>query len=217
MNARTETFELNVLGGQIPEVCNSIFHTILFLRSTGKYKYKEETSYSIGPVGAKDEDCDFLDLTYTRADSDQLDLFLKGEIEKFNRALRYNESLRSGEITLTFYQKKQKRWPFSQECIPWEMWTLSLKVIHLPNEHERNAYRTNLGMAVGEKVMYITEIMSRDQYVPKNPNYSELDNVFDSSFPTVQPYLFKIEHTMQSPSSNVSTTMRKFLKDTLML
>ena len=40
--------------------------------------------------------------------------------------------------------------------------------------------------------MYTAEIMSRDQYVPKNPNKSDLDNVFDLSFPTVQPYLFKV-------------------------
>ena len=59
---------------------------------------------------------------------------------------------------------------------------------------ERNAYRTSLGMAVGEKIMYTAEIMSRDQYVPKNPNQSDLDNIFDLSFPTVQPYLFKVSN-----------------------
>ena len=61
---------------------------------------------------------------------------------------------------------------------------------------ERNAYRTSLGMAVGEKIMYTAEIMSRDQYVPKNPNQSDLDNIFDLSFPTVQPYLFKVSNIL---------------------
>ena len=51
-------------------------------------------------------------------------------------------------------------------------------------------------MAVGEKIMYTAEIMSRDQYVPKNPNQSDLDNIFDLSFPTVQPYLFKVSNSL---------------------
>jgi hypothetical protein len=57
---------------------------------------------------------------------------------------------------------------------------------------ERNAYRTTLGMMVGDKIMYIAEVMSRDQFTPKNPNFSELDNVFSTDFTSVQPYLFKV-------------------------
>ncbi|XP_076470978.1 autophagy-related protein 101-like [Babylonia areolata] len=220
MNTRTETLELDVLGGQIPEAVCSIFHTILFFRSTGKYNYKDETSYSIGTLGVVDVNCDFLDLTYARADSDDLDQYLKREVEKFSRTLRLNEashSPHSGEIILTFYQKKKKQWPFAQECVPWEMWTLNLKVIHLPNEHERNAYRSSLGMLIGEKIMTAAEIISRDQYVPRNPNRSELENIFDSRFATVQPYLFKIDYSLQSPPPNVTGQVRQFLKHTLNL
>ena len=41
-------------------------NSIIQLPCLLQYNYKEETSYSIGTVGAVDESCDFLDLTYVR-------------------------------------------------------------------------------------------------------------------------------------------------------
>ena len=41
-------------------------------------------------------------------------------------------------------------------------------------------------------MLYIVEAMSRHEYVPKIPNQTELDLVFDISLPDVQPYLFKV-------------------------
>jgi hypothetical protein len=32
----------------------------------GKFKYKQEGSYSVGTVGYEDVDCDFIDFTYVR-------------------------------------------------------------------------------------------------------------------------------------------------------
>lgn len=214
MNARTERIHLEVLNSQIPDTVQSIFHTLLLLRSTGKFSYKDECTYSIEPLSIKDQSCDFLDLTYARVDSDELDRYLQQEIEQFVKPLRSSDFTQSCDITLTFYQKKQKRWPFAPECIPWEIWNLDLTIINLPNEHERNAYRTSLGMMVGDKLMYIAEVMSRDQFMPKNPNKCEIDNVFNTAFPSIQPYLFKIDHS-QSAQGSTYDTLRKIIKDAL--
>lgn len=46
------------------EVVASLFHTVLFHRSLGKFRYKQEGSYSVGTVGYSDVDCDFIDFTY---------------------------------------------------------------------------------------------------------------------------------------------------------
>lgn len=39
------------------------------------------------------------------------------------------------QISLEFYQKKRTRWLFPSDCSPWEVWTLKINVICLPNEH----------------------------------------------------------------------------------
>jgi hypothetical protein len=55
-----------VEGRQVDEAVASIFHTVLFHRSLGKFRYKQEGSYSVGTVGYEDVDCDFIDFTYVR-------------------------------------------------------------------------------------------------------------------------------------------------------
>lgn len=216
MNARSQVFELSAEGRQIEEVVTSLFHTLLFHRTLGKFHYKQEGSYSIGTVGMVDVDCDFVDFTYVRVASDELDRALKREVALFRDALRSGEAGRSGQICLEFYQKKKARWPFPAECIPWEVWTVKIDVLTLANEHERQVCREKVGEMLGEKVMYIAETLNRHEYVPKMPNQSELDLVFDTTFSDVQPYLYKITHQTTGPSSSsVSTTMRKFIKDTL--
>uniref|UniRef100_A0A8B9CJ51 Autophagy-related protein 101 n=1 Tax=Anser brachyrhynchus TaxID=132585 RepID=A0A8B9CJ51_9AVES len=111
-------------------------------------------------------------------------------------ALSWQDALRSsgsdgmGQISLEFYQKKKSRWPFSDECIPWELWTIKVNVVNLANEQERQICR--------EK--------------------SEVDNVFDTSLKDVQPYLYKISYQItDSLGTSVTTTMRRLIKDTLAL
>ena len=57
---------------------------------------------------------------------------------------------------------------------------------------ERQVCREKVGEMLGEKVMYIAETLNRHEYVPKMPNQSELDLVFDTTFSDVQPYLYKV-------------------------
>lgn len=58
---------------------------------------------------------------------------------------------------------------------------------------ERQLYREKVGELLAEKVLYIAESMNRPTYVPKMPNQPELDLIFDTSFPDIQPYLFKVK------------------------
>jgi len=57
---------------------------------------------------------------------------------------------------------------------------------------ERQIFREKLGEILSEKMLYIVEAMSQHEYVPKIPNQTELDLVFDISLADVQPYLFKV-------------------------
>ncbi|PSN55802.1 Autophagy-related protein 101, partial [Blattella germanica] len=183
-----------VEGRQVDEAVASIFHTVLFHRSLGKFRYKEEGSYSVGTVGYEDVDCDFIDFTYVCCSSDNLDRDLKKEISVFSEALRGNDGPGSGQISLEFFQKKKNRWPFQPECIPWEVWNVRLELIKLNNEHERQVCREKVGDMLTEKILYIAEVMNRHDYVPKMPNQSELDLIFDTNYPDVQPYLFKVNY-----------------------
>ena len=69
MNARSHIFELAVEPWQVEESLLSIFHPILFHRTTGKFTYQLESSYSVGTVGYEDIDCDTIDHTYIRYSS----------------------------------------------------------------------------------------------------------------------------------------------------
>jgi len=216
MNARTQLFELSMEGRQVDEAVASIFHSVLFHRSLGKFKYKQEGSYSVGTVGYQDVDCDFIDFTYVCCSSVHLDQTLKREISGFSEALRSTDSPGSGQISLEFFQRKKSRWPFQSECIPWEVWTVRLELIKLATEHERQICREKVGDLLTDKILYITEVMNRHDYIPKVPSQAELDMIFDTSYPDIQPYLFKLSFTTSSPSTNtMGNTMKKLIRETL--
>ncbi|KAI1229808.1 hypothetical protein IHE44_0010811 [Lamprotornis superbus] len=198
MNCRAEVLEVSVEGRQVEEAMLAVLHTILLHRSTGKFHYKKEGTYSIGTVGTQDVDCDFIDFAYD--------------------ALRSSGSDGMGQISLEFYQKKKSRWPFSDECIPWELWTIKVNVVNLANEQERQICREKVGEKLCEKIINIVEVMNRHEYLPKMPTQSEVDNVFDTSLKDVQPYLYKISYQItDSLGTSVTTTMRRLIKDTLAL
>lgn len=216
MNARTQLFELSMEGRQVDEAVASIFHSVLFHRSLGKFKYKQEGSYSVGTVGYQDVDCDFIDFTYVCCSSVHLDQTLKREISGFSEALRSTDSPGSGQISLEFFQRKKSRWPFQSECIPWEVWTVRLELIKLATEHERQICREKVGDLLTDKILYITEVMNRHDYIPKVPSQAELDLIFDTSYPDIQPYLFKLSFTTSSPSTTtMGNTMKKLIRETL--
>ncbi|KAK9704191.1 Autophagy-related protein 101 [Popillia japonica] len=219
MNARSQTFELTMEGRQVDEAVASIFHTVLFHRSLGKFFYTAEGSYSVGTVGYTDVDCDFIDLTYVCCTSNLLDQTIKKEISGFSEMLRGNEGTGMGQISLEFFQKKPSRWLFQPECIPWEVWTIRLELITLNTEDERQVCREKVGELLTDKILYITEVMNRHDYLPKMPNQSELELIFDTSYQDVQPYLFKMHYSISGPSTgtSVGSTMKKLIRETLAL
>ena len=98
------------------------------------------------------------------------------------------------------------------------MWTVRCDLVHFTNEADRQRWQEKVGEMLCDKVMYVAEVMNRHDYVPKMPNQSDLDLVFDSNFHDVQPHLFKVCHS----TANVDTagvtgvnTVRRLLKDTL--
>jgi autophagy-related protein 101 len=220
MNARTLFLELTMEDCQINEALSSIFHTVLFHRSLGKFIYSNDASYSVGTVGAQDIDCDFIDFTYVCCSSPSLDRVIKREINSFSEQLRNHESCGAGQISLEFFQKKKRQWPFQAEFIPWEIWTVSLDLLELNSEDERLMCRERVGEMLTDKIFYITDVMNRDDYVPKTPSQPELDLIFDTSLPDVQPYLFKFRFSTSSgpaASTSVKSTMQKIIKETLSL
>uniref|UniRef100_A0A1E1XVN6 Autophagy-related protein 101 n=1 Tax=Amblyomma sculptum TaxID=1581419 RepID=A0A1E1XVN6_AMBSC len=217
MNARSEVFELCLEGRQVQEAVSGIFHTLLFHRTLGKFHYKEEGSYSVGTVGFEDITCDFVDFTYVRCASDELNETLTREIVAFSERLRSHDGPRSGNIGLEFYQKRRGRW-LLLENIPWEVWNIRINILTLPNEQERQRQRVRLGEQLAEKVIAVAASLNRQQYLPKVPSEPDLELVFDTHYRDIQPYHFKVISHTSGPSNNpssVGSTMRKLLKDTL--
>lgn len=133
-------------------------------------------------------------------------------------ALRNSGGDGLGQMSLEFYQKKKSRWPFSDECIPWEVWTVKVHVVALATEQERQICREKVGEKLCEKIINIVEVMNRHEYLPKMPTQSEVDNVFDTGLRDVQPYLYKISFQITDAlGTSVTTTMRRLIKDTLAL
>merc|ERR1711971_297009 len=171
MNARSHIFELAVEPWQVEESLLSIFHPILFHRTTGKFTYQSESSYSVGTVGYEDVDCDSIDHTYIRTSSSSLDSFLRSGVTNFAEELKRTTGPghKAGQISLEFFQRKRTRWPFPPENIPWEVWTVRLEIISLANETERLGWREKLGEVLCEKTLYICEVMNKEEFAPRCP------------------------------------------------
>merc|ERR1712071_309587 len=133
------------------------------------------------------------------------DKLVHREASAFSECLRSREietqgQARSGHISLTFYQIKKGR--LFSESIPWEVWNLSMEIVSLASEIDRQLYRERVGELLAEKIMYIAESMNRPSYVPKMPN---------------QPELFKISYGTSPPSTGTSigSTVRRLFKNTV--
>lgn len=215
MNAKSYSLQISVEEKQIDDVLLSLLHTILFHRTTGKFSYQKEGSYTIGTLGFVDTDCTTFDLTYVRSNSKLLDQNLKRQIAQFREALRGNPAAKFGTVILEFYQKKKGRWPFGIELITWEIWNVTLAISQTKGELERQKFREKVAETVSEKILDIAQSINRPDYVPKMPNQSELGNVFDTSYANIQPYLFKINIQMSNEvTPSVGSTMRKLIRDT---
>ena len=211
MNAKSFDIELLVERVQLEEAVMSIMHTILLHRSMGKFNYKQEKTFSVGTLGTEDIDCDFLDFTYVRVSSKLLDAIVRKQVQAFRDQLQENSNngVAVGTITLEFYQQKRTgRWNFSNEPVPWERWNVQVTERVLGTEGERSVARETTAVKLADKIISIVESVGRHDFVPKMPEKAELPFVFDTSFPDVQPYLFKIYHSFGSTvGANQTTTV----------
>ncbi|CAK8689373.1 autophagy-related protein 101-like [Clavelina lepadiformis] len=230
MNANSYNVEILVERSQVEEAVLGIFHTILLHRTTGKFHYhtEKERFYSVGTVGTDDVDCEFLNFTYVRVASKVLDSMIRKQIVDFCEQLQQktNNNLSMGTITLEFYQKRRSRWPFNDECVPWEIWNIQVTERVLATESERNIVKETTGSKLGDKVISVVEAVGRHDFVPKMPAQADLPLVFETSLLDVQPYLFKIyfnfgnigfSHTGSNKASSVGSTVRKIFRNTLTL
>lgn len=225
MNARSHTLELTVDSRQVEESVLSLCHTIMLHRSSGKFSYKQEGSYTEGTIGIEDIQCDFVDFTYVRMTSDSLNKVISKHVSDFIEDMSKKRTELSttmttikGMVTIEFFQKRQTKWSLFDEPLPWEVWNLVISEKMLTTESERKIAQESIGDRLAEKVFCITEAMNKDDFIPKMPVQSELHLIFDNTFVDVQPYLFKISHRIGGdlnsstpPSSSISSkVMRMF-------
>lgn len=60
-------------------------------------------------------------------------------VSAFDQAIRdpsnmTENGVRSGQISLEFYNKKKVNWPFAAECLPWEVWTIRIEIKTIRSE-----------------------------------------------------------------------------------
>lgn len=48
-------------------------------------------------------------------------------------------------------------------------------------------------------MLYITDVVNKPDHVPRNPSAENLSNVFETQFPTVQPYLHRVRPIHPTP------------------
>ena len=60
-------------------------------------------------------------------------------------------------------------------------------------------FREKVVDVLTEKLRHVVQAMNRQQYLPHTPPQAELDLVFDTSYPDVQPYLFKVSTGYTQP------------------
>ncbi|CAG2112311.1 unnamed protein product [Medioppia subpectinata] len=215
----------NCLGPEVNEIVSAIFHSIVFYRCYGKFHYKHEDSYSIGTLGYEEIACDFIDFTYVRISSPQLIQTINREIKAFVDKLRQeNSSHTNGAISLEFYQRRKGRWAFTDASpLVWEIWTVKVNCDKETNESQQKGRTEELLL---EKLVTIVQIINNSKrYLPQMPDKQNSDTIFETNYPDVQPYIFKISHSvgsaanppMMATQGTGDSSLKKFIKQTLAL
>lgn len=220
MNTQLETFDIKVEGHQVVEAVASIFHTVLFHRCYGKFSYNQNGSYyPKGTVGFMEVDCDFIDLTYIACSSETLNRNVKESIIEFSNELRCSDgvTLPSGQISLEFFEKKKRPvFQFYPGIIPWEMWSINIELIKNNNELDHIRFREELNEILSDKLLLVTNILNTHRYIPEMPKEEDLDCVFDTSYPDVNPYHFKIKYITHNCRSLIKDTIRQLFYRTVL-
>ncbi|XGW27686.1 hypothetical protein V3C99_007911 [Haemonchus contortus] len=193
MNARQQEYRLSLEIRQVNDAVSCIFHSLLAHRSVAKFQYKGDSNYSLGSLGIKEVECENIDLTYVKINSDELSNQLEKEIQAFLTELD----------TTVKASVPRRRTPLSSPTLT-----------ETANDLAR--MRVSVAESVGEIVLQLCSSINRPQYLPKMPTRTELSNVFDSNLSDCQPYLFKVCRVPIRPettSQSGLTGMRRYIRD----
>ncbi|CAG0921235.1 unnamed protein product [Notodromas monacha] len=207
MNARSQSFHYAVEMGQAEEVCLAMFHTLLLHRTQGKIHFRQGSTRSIGALGFQDVDCDLIDFTYVRCASPMLCDRVSGSVRCFVDDMQ-RSGAKCGQISLEFYKKNKSSF-WNPDSIPWEVWTVRLTVSSFTTENDRQLCREELSELLADGVLNVAESISRsDLYVPTYSTADDLELFFETGFPDVQPFLFRIMHrTDETGKPSMSSAM----------
>ncbi|WKY05945.1 hypothetical protein Q1695_006281 [Nippostrongylus brasiliensis] len=193
MNARQQEYRLSLELRQVNDAVSCIFHSLLTHRSVAKFQYKGDSNYTLGSLGIKEVECENIDLTYVRINSDELTNQLEKEIRPFIAEL--DDTVRASI--------PRRRTPLSSPTLT-------------ETADDLARMRVSVAESVGEIVLQLCSSVNRPQYLPKMPTRTELSNVFDSNLTDCQPYLFKVCRVPIRPETvqqSGLTGMRRYIRD----
>ena len=194
MNAKTRSFHFKIECHNVFEIVSCLFHTILFLRSQGKF-WHSGNGYVESPLHFEDMDLSFLELTYVRSKSSDLKKCVDESIVKFIKELRKCSEPKTGKISLEFYRLQRNSMPFTSRHVVWELWTIHVEVVEFKSVRTVLLNNILLLDQITDAILHIVENVNVDSsYVSTFSHCEEINLIYDLSFRDVQPFLFKISH-----------------------
>ena len=240
MNAKVYNFEFNAEIRQVEDAVLSVFHAVLFHRASGKIQFRHEGesplpvvvvalflsrpffvlspgSYAVGTVGYEDVDCDTVNFTYVRCMCPLLDEKLRRDVRSFVDALGRDQT--SGTVSLQFYEKRKSRWPFGEDTVVWEVWTVKVNVARVTVEKQRREIYERLSEKLSEAVACVAEAVNGADYTPRVPSKRDEVNVFETRYAEVEPYLNRVVHQVGSEGdasmAGVAGVFKKIFREAL--
>lgn len=209
MNTRSHTIEIQCNYADVSDITRALVHSVIFFRTHGKFNYKHEGSYSIGTLGFERANSSNQLLSYIRCSSSLLVDRVNAKIEEF--VSRINESTISATFAIEFYTKRQSRWPFNDARIIWELWNFKI-VLNQPlswqpsNDPNRQLDTSSrLEDTLSNKLLDIVLIVNDEKcHLPSMPTQANLNQVFDTSYSDLQPYLHTFSYRMNESSAGQS-------------
>lgn len=243
MNARQYEHHLSLELRQVNDAVSCIFHSLMMHRTLAKFQYQSDTNFTLGSIGMKEVDCESIDLSYIRINSDELALRLDEDVQQFRYEIEEascsgvsrrtpsigspTESaipLVSTQIEMAFYKKiRRQSMPFgwmsgtaADEMSIWEQWRLCLHIFKVDSFDDLQRMRQSVADCVGDIVLSICSSVNQPFYVPKMPTRSQVNDVFDTKFSDCQPFLFQIKRQalpLVQPRNSFTQEAFKRLRD----
>eukprot|EP00053_Salpingoeca_punica_P015049 m.137657 g.137657 ORF g.137657 m.137657 type:complete len:197 (-) comp16607_c0_seq1:1460-2050(-) len=185
MNFPTLEFPVSVDQQQVTEAAVAIIHTIIWHRT-------------VGEVRPRDEKCRFLDLVYVRVDNDKLMQEVDRAAADFAKAVRQGNH-KTGQLKVAFFQKRTRY--FKQEKNVWEKWLIDFKIVERSDDK-----RAVFSASVRELLSSIAlAVMRKDSHVPLDVENAEY---VDKSI-SERPFWWEVSFDVgQAGSSGIDSIRR---------